>query len=198
MKTVVLTGGIGSGKTTVAKMFETMGVPIYIADDEAKKLMVRSKVIKEKLINLFGENAYTENTLNRSFLAESIFNDKALLEQMNAIVHPEVKMHFEDWKMQQKVPYVIKEAAIIFENGSYKNYDYIITVHAPKAIKIDRILQRDTTTKEKIEAIMKNQWPDAEKIKLSNYAIENTNLEKTRKQVLTIHSKLLEIRHIDK
>lgn len=198
MKTVVLTGGIGSGKTTVAKMFQTMGVPIYIADDEAKKLMVRSKVIKQKLINLFGKNAYTENTLNRSFLAESIFNDKALLEQMNAIVHPEVKMHFEDWKMQQKAPYVIKEAAIVFENGSYKNYDYIITVYAPKAIKIERILQRDTTTKEKIEAIMKNQWPDAEKIKLSNYAIENTNLEKTRKQVLSIHSKLLEIKHIDK
>lgn len=198
MKTVVLTGGIGSGKTTVAKMFETMGVPIYIADDEAKKLMVNSKVIKRKLIDLFGENAYTEKSLNRSFLAESIFNDKALLEQMNAIVHPEVKIHFEDWKMKQEAPYVIKEAAIIFENGSYKNYDYIITVYAPKAIKIERVLLRDTTTREKIEAIMKNQWPDAEKIKLSNYAIENTNLEKTRKQVLLIHSKLLEIKDLGK
>lgn len=198
MKTVVLTGGIGSGKTTVAKMFETMGVPIYIADDEAKKLMVNSKVIKRKLIDLFGENAYTEKSLNRSFLAESIFNDKALLEQMNAIVHPEVKIHFEDWKMKQEAPYVIKEAAIIFENGSYKNYDYIITVYAPKAIKIERVLLRDATTREKIEAIMKNQWPDAEKIKLSNYAIENTNLEKTRKQVLLIHSKLLEIKDLGK
>ncbi|MBQ0768684.1 MAG: dephospho-CoA kinase [Bizionia sp.] len=197
MKTVVLTGGIGSGKTTVAKMFATLGVPIYIADDEAKKLMVTSKVIKQKLIALFGDAAYKDNVLNRPFLAESIFNNKALLEQMNAIVHPEVKTHFMDWKAQQKAPYVIKEAAIVFENGSYKNYDFIITVYAPKAIKMDRVLQRDTTTEEKIEAIMKNQWPDEEKIKLSNYVIENLNLDKTKKQVLAIHSKLLEIKEIN-
>ncbi|TYB77365.1 dephospho-CoA kinase [Bizionia gelidisalsuginis] len=194
MKTVVLTGGIGSGKTTVAKMFAELGVPIYIADDEAKKLMVYSKVIKLKLIKLFGEKAYINNTLNRPFLAESIFNNKELLEQMNAIVHPEVKNHFENWKSRQEAPYVIKEAAIIFENGSYKNYDHIITVHAPETVKIERVLQRDSTTVDRIKAIMKNQWSDSEKIKRSNYVIENLDLDRTRKQVLQIHTNLLEIK----
>ncbi|MGB1312247.1 MAG: dephospho-CoA kinase [Bizionia paragorgiae] len=194
MKTVVLTGGIGSGKTTVAKMFAALGVPIYIADDEAKKLMVNSVVIKRKLTALFGEEAYIDNALNRPFLAKAIFNDKALLEQMNAIVHPEVGAHFEIWKAEQNAPYVIKEAAIIFENGSYKHYDCIITVHAPEAIKIERVLQRDDTSEEKIKAIMKNQWSDSEKIKRSHYVIENLNLDDTRLQVSEIHAKLLKIK----
>jgi len=197
MKTVVLTGGIGSGKTTVAKMFAALGVPIYIADDEAKKLMTTSKVVRQKLIALFGDDAYKNNVLNRPFLADSIFNNKALLEEMNAIVHPEVNTHFIEWKAKQTAPYVLKEAAIIFENGSYKNYNYIITVYAPKAVKVERVLKRDTTTIEKIEAIMKNQWSDDEKIKLSNYVIENLNLEKTKKQVHAIHLKLLEIKEIN-
>lgn len=193
MITVALTGGIGSGKTTVAKAFASLGIPIYIADDEAKALMNRSKIIKRKLIKLFGEEAYIEGKLNRPFLANAIFNDKSMLEQMNAIVHPKVGSHFNKWKAKQKSPYVIKEAAIIFENGSFKNYDYIIAVVAPKSLRIERVLNRDNTTKEKILAIMKNQWDDREKIRHSHFVIQNKTLKSTQSQVQEIHNKLLSL-----
>ncbi|WP_290697340.1 dephospho-CoA kinase [Lacinutrix sp.] len=191
MITVGLTGGIGSGKTTIAKSFEALGIPIYIADDEAKKIMNTSKVLKRKLIALFGESAYLNNELNRPFLAKAIFNDKALLKKMNAIVHPKVGAHFIKWKNKQKAPYVIKEAAILFENGSYKNYNYIITVTAPEKIRIERVLKRDNASVEKVKAIIANQWKDELKIKLSDFVIVNTNLKTTKMEVLKIHKKLL-------
>ncbi len=191
MMIVGLTGGIGSGKTTVAKHFMSLGVPVYIADEEAKKLMNRSKVIKRKLIQLFGEKAYTNGTLNRPFLANIIFNDKEYLEKMNAIVHPRVARHFEKWTLKQNTPYVIKEVAILFENGGHNACDAVITVTSPKEIRIERLLKRDNTTLAKIEAIMKNQWTDAEKIKLSDFVIENIELQNTKKQVDEIHKKLL-------
>ncbi|WP_299890567.1 dephospho-CoA kinase [uncultured Lacinutrix sp.] len=188
---VGLTGGIGSGKTTVAKTFETIGVPIYIADEEAKKLMHKSKVLKRQLIKLFGEKAYIDNKLNREYLANAIFNNKALLKEMNAIVHPKVARHFKKWLAKQDGPYVIKEVAILFENGSYKSCDYIITVTAPREERIKRVIKRDTSKKEKVLAIMKNQWTDEEKVKKSHYVIENINLEDTKLQVSEIHNILL-------
>jgi dephospho-CoA kinase len=191
MKIVGLTGGIGSGKTTVAKAFEALGIPIYIADDEAKKLMNRSKVIRRKLIQLFGEKTYLNNTLNRSFLAEVIFNDKEKLQQMNNIVHPRVRRHFEKWVLKQNAPYVIKEVAILFENNSYKQCDFVITVTADKDLRIKRLLKRDDTTKKKIKAIMDNQWSDAEKMKRSHYVIVNDALDSTKKQVHKIHHEIL-------
>ncbi|WP_299386357.1 dephospho-CoA kinase [uncultured Lacinutrix sp.] len=191
MITVGLTGGIGSGKTTVAKAFEALGIPIYIADDEAKKLMNTSKVLKRKLIALIGEVAYKDNELNRPYLAKAIFNDKGLLEKMNAIVHPKVGKHFIKWKNKQNAPYVIKEAAILFENGSYKNYDYIITVTAPEKTRIDRVLKRDNASIEKVKAIIANQWQDDEKVRLSDFVIINTNLDNTKAEVLKTHNKLL-------
>ncbi|AUC81908.1 dephospho-CoA kinase [Lacinutrix sp. Bg11-31] len=191
MITVGLTGGIGSGKTTVAKAFEALGIPIYIADDEAKKLMNTSKVLKRKLIALFGEVAYKDNKLNRPYLAKAIFNNKALLEKMNAIVHPKVGKHFIKWKNKQEAPYVIKEAAILFENGSYKNYDYIITVTAPEKTRIERVLKRDNASIEKVKAIIANQWKDELKVSLSDFVIVNTNLDTTKKEVLNTHKKLL-------
>jgi len=194
MITVGLTGGIGSGKTTVAKTFEALGVPIYIADEEAKLLMVKSKVIKRKLIALFGEKAYVDNKLNKPFLSQAIFNNRDLLEQMNAIVHPRVGRHFYKWIAKQKTPYIIKEAAILFENGSYKHYDYIITVIASKPIRIQRVIERDNTTKEKVLSIIKNQWDDAKKVEKSDFVIENNDLESTKKQVLAIHEKLITLK----
>ncbi|MBU3822573.1 dephospho-CoA kinase [Flavobacteriaceae bacterium XHP0103] len=194
MIVVGLTGGIGSGKTTVAKMFGSLGVPVYIADEEAKKLMNTSKVIKRKLIGLFGENAYVNNELNRPFIADIIFKNKTLLNEMNAIVHPKVRAHFNKWVSKQTAPYVIKEAAILFENGSHKAYDFIITVTAPKDLKVTRLLKREpNTTKNKIEAIMANQWTDEAKIKRSHFVIENINLEKTQEQVKKIHTKIAKI-----
>lgn len=189
---VGLTGGIGSGKTTVAKAFEALGIPVYIADVEAKKLMNCSKVIKRKLTTLFGEQAYLNGKLNRSFLADIIFNDKNYLEQMNAIVHPRVKRHFEKWVAKQDAPYVIKEVAILFEKGGYKLCDYVITVTASKPLRIERLLKRDNSTKEKIEAIMKNQWDDKSKMELSDFVIVNEKLENTKSQVEIIHQKIIQ------
>lgn len=135
MKIVGLTGGIGSGKTTVAKQFQALGIPVYIADDEAKKLMNRSKIIKRKLKALFGDEAYKDNTLNRPFLADKIFNNAENLEKMNAVVHPKVASHFKNWVKKQIAPYVLKESAILFENGAYKDCDLIITVTAPLELR---------------------------------------------------------------
>lgn len=191
MLIVGLTGGIGSGKTTVAKQFEALGVPIYIADKEAKQLMHTSSQIKEALINLFGNNAYIDDVLNRSYIASLIFNDNVLLAKMNAIIHPKVADHFKNWLKKQKSPYVIKEVAILFENGGYKNVDKIITVTAPKEERIKRVMKRDGSSLEKVLAIMKNQWSDEDKIKLSDFVIENLTISKTNTQVLKIHQALI-------
>ena len=192
MTIIGLTGGIGSGKTTVAKVFKSLGVPVYIADEEAKKLMRKSKVIKRKLLQLFGEHAYVDGMLNKAFIAKIIFNDKGYLEKMNAIIHPKVAKHFDKWLLKQDAPYVIKEVAILFENDGYKSCDFVITVTAPEPLKIERLLKRDATTLEKIEAIMKNQWSDAEKVKLSDYVIENIDLKDTISQVENLHYMLLD------
>jgi len=188
---VGLTGGIGSGKTTVAKQFALLGIPVYIADEEAKKLMSKSKIIKKKLIELFGEKAYLDEKLNRPYLAEIIFNDKTYLSKMNAIVHPKVAKHFDKWVKKQNAPYVIKEVAILFENGGHKLCDYVITVTASEEVRIERILKRDLTSKEKIIAIMNNQWTDAQRIALSDFVINNSNFQDTKAQVLKIHKELL-------
>lgn len=193
MTVVGLTGGIGSGKTTIANFFKELNVPIYFADIEAKKLMNKSKVLQKKIKALFGERAYIKNELNRPFIAERIFKDKQLLQQMNAIVHPKVGKHFIKWLNKQNSPYVIKEAAILFENNSYKNYDYIITVVAEEKERINRILNRDNTSEQKIKDIMKNQWDDSKKVKLSDFVIHNKSLDNTKKQVYSIHRKLLKL-----
>lgn len=191
MKIVGLTGGIGSGKTTVANLFESLNIPIYIADVEAKLLMNSSKVIKEKLLALFGNEAYVNNELNRSFIADKIFNDKAFLDQMNAIVHPEVGLHFKDWVKQQESPYVIKEAAIIFEHEQQNNYDVIISVIANKDDRLKRVIDRDQSNREKVLAIMNNQTTDVEKAKRSDYVIVNNDKSTLKNQVQKIHKSIL-------
>lgn len=188
---VGLTGGIGSGKTTVAKEFNLLGVPVFIADEEAKNLMRKSKVIKRKLIQLFGNEAYINGELNKPFLGNIIFNDPIYLRKMNAIVHPKVALQFDKWVKKQTSTYIIKDVAILFESGGYKLCDYVITVTANKALRIERLLKRDHTTKEKIEAIMKNQWPEEKKIKNSDYVINNVSLANTKNQILKIHSAII-------
>lgn len=190
MIVVGLTGGIGSGKTTVAKIFESLGAPIYIADVEAKILMEQSPTIKKKLIALFGDSAYVDETLNRSYLSSQIFNDSGLLEKMNDIVHPEVRIHFDNWLGSQSAAYVIKEAAIIFELQKQDDYDYIITVVADKKKRISRVMKRDSKSKASIEQIIKTQFSDEEKIKRSDFIIKNNKLEDTKKQVVNIHKLL--------
>lgn len=191
MVVVGLTGGIGSGKTTVAKMFEEFGVPVYIADVEAKLLMNRSKIIKRKLKQLLGHEAYVDEKLNRPYIASKIFNDKELLQKINAIVHPKVASHFKRWIKKQSAPYIIKEVAILFENGSYKDCDYTITVTASKEEKIERVIKRDNSSKEKVIAIMNNQWSDVQRIELSDFVIKNQNLNKTKALVAEVHERIL-------
>ena len=190
-KIIGLTGGIGSGKTTVAKMFSEKGVPIYIADTEAKRLINRSKVIKRKLIKLFGEEAYIDGKLNKTFIAHKIFNNTEYLEKMNVIVHPKVASHFKRWLSKQNAPYIIKEAAILFENGGYLSCDAIILVIADENVRIQRVIKRDNTSKVKVQAIIGNQWDDSQKISLSHFIIDNSTLSSTRNEVEEIHKKIL-------
>ena len=190
MKIIGLTGGIGSGKTTVAQLFSELGVPIYIADTEAKKLMDSSKVIRRKLVALLGEDAYSGTKLNRKFVADKIFNDKFLLDAVNAVIHPKVAAHFKKWVSKQKATYVIKEAAILFENGSYKDCDKVILVTAPKQMRINRVMARDNTSKAEIEQRMNHQWSDEKKLKLADIIIENIDLKTTKNRVETIHNLL--------
>ena len=188
MKIIGLTGGIGSGKTTIAKMFEKLGVPVYYADDEAKKLMNSSDKIKEKLIDLFGENTYINDVLNKEFIASIIFNDKSKLNEINSIVHPEVEKHFKNWTENQTSKYVIQENAIIFENSSQNRFDYIITVTAPDDVKIQRVIKRDHTSSKKVLERMRNQLDDKFKIKNSFFVINNILLEDSEKEVKRIHA----------
>lgn len=189
-----LTGGIGSGKTTVAKIFSSFGVPVYFADEEAKKLMNSSKKIKKKLIAEFGIETYKDGQLNRPYLSSIVFNDKKKLAKINAIVHPEVAKHFAKWAKKQEADYIIQENAILFENNNSAEFDFIIVVTAPDDIKIARILKRDASTKEEILSRMSNQWNDDKKVKLSDFVIHNNNLDATKKQVRNLHKKLLGIK----
>ncbi len=190
IKIIGLTGGIGSGKTTVAHLFSDLGVPIYIADVEAKKLTDSSKIIKRKIIALLGENAYSGSKLNRKFVADKIFNNEELLSAINAIIHPKVAAHFIKWVLKQKSSYVIKEAAILFENGSYKTCDKVILVTAPKALRIARVINRDAISAKEVEQRIANQWSDEKKKELADIIIENIDLQAIRKKVQEIHLSL--------
>lgn len=192
-KVIGLTGGIGSGKTTIANYFQEMGVPVYIADDGARNVMQSEKII-EQIKLVFGADLFENNILNRARLAEIVFNDKNKLEELNAIVHPAVKKDFEVWLLQHKsYQYVIYEAAILFESGRYKECDSIITVTAPEEIRIERVLKRDNTTREQVLSRMKMQWNDENRISRSNFVINNDNLKNAKEEVVKI-LKILDIK----
>jgi len=191
MKIVGLTGGIGSGKTTVANMFREIGVPVYDSDMEAKLLMHSSDKIVKAITSLFGKLAYINGELNRDYISAKVFTNSELLEKLNAIVHPAVREHFLDWAKEKKVSYVIQESAIIFENDNADFYDAIILVTAPVEDRIARILKRDATTKENILARMENQWDDEKKEKLSDFIIFNKDISKTKLKVIEINEILI-------
>lgn len=186
---VGLTGGIGSGKTTVLNLFKEHNVAVYIADVEAKQLMNTSTLIKEQLVKEFGLNVYKENKLNRPFLAEIVFKDKNKLKILNSIVHPEVYKHLNNFiKNNSDKDYIVYENAILFENGSDTLCDKIITVTAPKLIRIQRVLNRDNTTEKEVLQRIANQWKEEKKLLQSNYIIENIELMDTQKTVQQIHN----------
>ncbi|MFT4854962.1 MAG: dephospho-CoA kinase [Algoriphagus sp.] len=190
---VGVTGGIGSGKSTVSKIFSILGIPIYSADDRAKWLMIEDSVLKEKIISAFGIESYSESgQLNRTFLAKTVFSDPKKVKQINGLVHPAVKDDFNSWVNTQSSPYVLKEAALIFETGGQNLLDYVINVSAPLRIRVSRVMMRDPDRSEaQINQIIDQQLPDEEKNELSDFVIKNVDNKLLLPQVLKIHEKLI-------
>lgn len=188
-KIIGLTGGIGSGKTTIARLFEAEGIPLYIADDEAKKIMILPETV-HLVGEYFGKDVIVNHLIDRKKLAEIVFNHPEKLKELNKIIHPLVKNHFDNWVKKQNSPFVIKEAAILFESGSYKYCDQIITVIASEETRIKRVMARDNSTKEAVLDRIKNQWSDSQKTSKSDYVIENENLNEARLQFQEILKKL--------
>lgn len=192
-KIIGLTGGIGSGKTTVATQFKAAGIPIYIADEEAKKMLFRSDIV-QKIQKEFGPEVFENNQISRSKLAQLVFKDASKLAMLNAIIHPEVKDDFLVWlQSHQQHPWVIREAAILFESGTYRDCDFIITVIAPLEERIKRVMQRDGVDRATVLARIKHQWTDEQRIALSDFVIDNTTQESTALQVEQILKKLSNI-----
>ena len=188
---VGITGGMGSGKSTVAKVFEVLGIPVYYADDAAKKLMNEDAALKEKLIAVFGKEIYQHGILNRTHLSGLVFNNPDKLAQLNSIVHPATIADAESWMQQQHSPYAIKEAAILFESGANKYVDKVIGVFAPIQLRISRVMQRDNSTEEAVTARMNKQMEEEKKMKLCDYVIANDEQELVIPQVLKIHELLI-------
>ena len=189
-----LTGGIGSGKSTVARIFEMLQIPVYFADDRGKALMVEDPKLKQGIIELFGPEAYSEaGALDRKIIGSLVFSDKSLLKKLESLVHPVV---FEDsmkWHDSQNSPYTIKEAALLFESNSYKDLDRIIVVEAPEEIRINRVIKRDQTTPEAVKQRMANQLPQEEKVARADFVIHNDGLQLLIPQVLAIHQAILKL-----
>ncbi|GAB3663734.1 dephospho-CoA kinase [Echinicola sediminis] len=189
---VGITGGIGAGKSTAARIFHTLGIPVYSADDRAKWLMANAETLKASIISAFGPEAYlADGSLNRSYLANEVFSDPEKTKTINGLVHPAVKADFESWAKNQNSPYVLKEAALLFETGSYKELDKVINVFAPEQTRLLRVITRDVQrSKEQILSIMDRQLPDGEKNKLADFTIDNSDNKMLIPQVLKIHRKL--------
>ena len=191
MLKVGLTGGIGSGKTTVAKIFEMLGIPVFDADSNAKQLMNTNALIKKELIAAFGKSIFNDDGLDRKKLAAIVFNDEQKLKQLNSIVHPETIKASEEWVKQQQSKYVIKEAALLFESGSNKELDLVIGVIAPKEIRIERVIARDSTSKKEVELRISKQNDEEITKSLCNYLIINDDEHLVIPQVLALHEILL-------
>lgn len=191
MKIVGLTGGIGSGKTTVAKMFEKLGVPVYYADKEAKRLMKESKSLKQEIIALLGEKAYRNDDINRSYIAQIVFQDKKQLKELNALVHPIVESDFIKWLGALDSSYVIQENALIFENDKRSKYDVVITVTAPLTLRLERVMKRDGVSEKQVFDRIENQLDDEIKTRHADFVVNNIDLKKCKDQVQEIHKQLL-------
>lgn len=193
MLRVGLTGGIGSGKSLVASVFELLGVPVYNADERARTLMETSPALISSIKSLLGDNAYKpDGTLDRALVAKLVFDDRELLDRLNAIVHPAVADDFLRWSAAttSEHGYVMHEAALTFESGSYRNMDYIIVVWAPEQLRVQRVMQRDEVGESDVRKRMEKQWPDDDKAKRANSVIINDNSAPLLKQVLDLHTLL--------
>jgi dephospho-CoA kinase len=195
MLKIGITGGIGTGKTTVCAIFQTLGIPIYNADQKAKALMHSDKTLREAIKYTFGAATYTnENQLNTTYLADIVFNDTNKLALLNALVHPAVQHDSDAWHdAQQNVPYTLKEAALLYESGGYRTLDKVIVVTAPMELRINRVLNRDKVNRAAVEARMSKQWTEEEKIKRADFVIYNDGEQLLLPQVLAIHQILKQV-----
>ena len=193
MLRIGITGGIGSGKSTVAHVFEVLGIPVYYADREAKKMMNEDEELKQGIMQEFGNAAYINGILNRQHIASVVFADKEKLRVLNALVHPATIRHGLQWMDRQNTPYVIKEAALIFESGSQEYLDYVIGVSAPLNVRIQRTMQRDKVTREEVLSRMQNQIQEDIKMRLCDFVIRNDEQELVIVQVMALDKKLREL-----
>ena len=191
MLKIGLTGGIGSGKTTVAKLFQTLGIPVYSADTAAKRLMQENELLQKQLIFHFGQETFTNGQLNRSHLAGIVFKDKEKLETLNQLVHPVTIADAENWFRLQTAPYVIKEAALLFESGAAEGLDAVIGVTASKSLRMQRVIQRDGVSREAVEQRMQHQLSETLKEKLCDFLIDNNEQVLVVPQVLALHNQFL-------
>ncbi|WP_152266753.1 dephospho-CoA kinase [Agriterribacter humi] len=191
MLKIGLTGGIGSGKTMVARIFELLGIPVYYADAAAKTIMNEDESLKALIIEHFGKAAYTDGTLNRAYISSIVFQNKEKLALLNSLVHPATIRAAEKWMLQQQAAYAIKEAALIFESGSQNGLDLVIGVYAPKSLRILRTMQRDTISRDEVLKRMSNQVNEELKMKLCDFVIYNNEQQLLIPQVIALHEKLL-------
>lgn len=187
MLRIGITGGIGSGKSTVARIFGVLNIPVYSADDASKRLMAEDGNLKKNIIKYFGESSYLDGTLNRKYLAAQVFNDPKKIALLNSLVHPATINDATQWMEKQKSVYLIKEAALIFESGSNKNLDYVVGVQSPKELRIERAMKRDNATHEEVEARMKLQINEDEKMKRCDFIIFNDEKQMLIPQVISLH-----------
>jgi len=190
MLRVGITGGMGSGKTTVAHIFETLGIPVYYADDAAKRIMNEDPSLRMEIIRIFGDESYNGEGLNRSYIASKVFSNPEQLNMLNAIVHPATIRDGENWMKRQNSPYALKEAALIFESGAAEGLDYVIGVSAPIPLRIERVIQRDGMERSEIKARMAKQLDPEIAMKLCDFVIQNNEQELLIPQVLKIHEEL--------
>ena len=189
---VGLTGGIGSGKSTVANIFKVLGIPVFDSDAAAKEVMHTDKALQQAIMRTFGEDVYQQGELNRKLLASMVFTDPFRLEQLNALVHPATIAVSDAWMDSQRTPYAIKEAALLFEAGSAGHLDYIIGVSAPRALRIQRVMQRDNAGRQDVLTRMSRQIEEDIKMRLCDFVIFNNDQEMLIPQVLKVHEQLLD------
>ena len=188
-----VTGGIGSGKTLVCKVFSILGIPVFPADEEAKKIMDVDTGIILRLNAIAGKDLYAEGTLDRAELARLIFNNRSMLERVNSLVHPAVFSRFSKWGKKQEAPYIIMESAILFESGGREKVDRVVTVTAPVGERITRVIRRNNITREEVIDRINNQMNDSDKIKQSDYVIDNSENEMIIPAILNIHNNILKL-----
>jgi dephospho-CoA kinase len=193
MLKIGLTGGIGSGKTTVAKIFELLGVPVYYADDAAKLIMNEDEELKKAIQDKFGNAAYKDNELNREYLASKVFNDPFQLEVLNSLVHPATIRNAEKWMNTQQFPYSIKEAALIFEAGSAQHLDYVVGVYAPVELRVRRAIERSNISRDEVIKRMNNQLDEEIKMKLCDFVIKNDDQQLLIPRVIALHQQFLKL-----